>query len=147
MPSEPLARAYCARGRLDATIHHGPVAGVLRAFNAETLAEIWNSEQNIPRDRVGTLMKFVPPVVAKGRVFIPNQDNQVAVYGLIPVDYSVTASPGLRAVAPGGMWRTVNCAAEWPGSIVQVAGWAAARDGTASASETRTARISVCLIE
>ena len=63
---------------------HGLVAGMLRAFNAETLQEIWNSEQNISRDRVGTLMKFVPPVVANGRVFLPNQNNQVAVYGLLP---------------------------------------------------------------
>ena len=46
---------------------HGLVAGVLRAFNAETLHEIWNSEQNAARDRVGTLMKFVPPVVVNGK--------------------------------------------------------------------------------
>ncbi len=71
---------------------HGLVAGVLRAFNAETLQEIWNSEQNISRDRVGTLMKFVPPVVANGRVFLPNQNNQVAVYGLLPADYTVTVT-------------------------------------------------------
>ena len=82
---------------------HGLVAGVLRAFNAETLQEIWNSEQNIPRDRVGTLMKFVPPVVANGRVFLPNQNNQIAVYGLLPADFTVTATPGARVIPPGGV--------------------------------------------
>ena len=49
---------------------HGRVAGVLRAFNADTLQEIWTSEQNASRDRVGTLSKFVPPVVADGRVYL-----------------------------------------------------------------------------
>src|SRR6185436_6492927 len=61
----------------------GLVAGVVRAYNAETLQEIWNSEQNSARDRVGTLMKFVPPIVANGKVFQPNYDGEVVVYGLL----------------------------------------------------------------
>ena len=81
---------------------HGLVAGVLRAFNADTLQEIWTSEQNIARDRVGTLMKFVPPVVANGRVFLPNYDNQVAVYGLLPADFTIAAGPGGQTIPPGG---------------------------------------------
>jgi hypothetical protein len=63
---------------------HGLHAAILRAFNADTLNEIWASEQNASRDRLGTLMKFVPPVVANGKVYIPNHDNAVAVYGLLP---------------------------------------------------------------
>ena len=63
---------------------HGRVAGVLRAFNADTLQEIWTSEQNASRDRVGTLSKFVPPVVADGRVYLATYDNQISVYGLFP---------------------------------------------------------------
>jgi hypothetical protein len=63
---------------------HGLVPGILRAFNAETLNEIWNSEQNAARDRAGTLMKFVPPVVVNGRVYMPSHDNAVSVYGLLP---------------------------------------------------------------
>jgi PQQ-like domain len=81
---------------------HGLVAGVLRAFNADTLDEIWNSEVNSGRDRVGTLMKFVPPVIANGRVYMPNHDNSVAVYGLLSSDFTVSAAPGARATAPGG---------------------------------------------
>jgi len=81
---------------------HGRVAGILRAYHAETLAEIWNSEQNAARDRLGTLMKFVPPVVAKGRVYLPNQDNRVAVYGLLAGDFSVNVAPGGRVIQPGG---------------------------------------------
>ena len=40
---------------------HGNAAGVLRAFDAETLQELWNSEQQSKRDRLGTLVKFNPP--------------------------------------------------------------------------------------
>ena len=61
----------------------GLVAGIVRAYNAETLQEIWNSEQNSTRDRIGTLVKFVPPVVANGKVFQPNYDGEVVVYGLL----------------------------------------------------------------
>lgn len=62
---------------------HGNAAGVFRALNADTLEELWNSEQNAKRDRLGTLVKFVPPVVANGRVYIPNYDNAVNVYGRV----------------------------------------------------------------
>lgn len=62
---------------------HGNAAGVLHAFDAETLEELWNSEQNPQRDRLGTLVKFVPPTVVNGRLYIPNYDNAVNVYGPI----------------------------------------------------------------
>jgi hypothetical protein len=54
---------------------HGLHAGILRAFDAETLNQIWTSDQNPSRDRVGTLMKFVPPLVVGGKVFLPNHDG------------------------------------------------------------------------
>jgi hypothetical protein len=60
---------------------HGNAGGVLHAFNAETLQEIWNSEQMPKRDRMGTLVKFVPPLVIAGKVYVPNYDNAVNVYG------------------------------------------------------------------
>jgi hypothetical protein len=63
---------------------HGNAAGVLRAFDAETLQELWNSEQQAKRDRLGTLVKFNPPTVIGGRVYVPNYDNAVNVYGLLP---------------------------------------------------------------
>src|SRR3954451_23642777 len=59
-------------------------AGILRAFNAETLSELWNSDQNPGRDQIGELMKFVPPVVVNGKVFMPNHQNAIDAYGLLP---------------------------------------------------------------
>jgi outer membrane protein assembly factor BamB len=62
---------------------HGNAQGSLYAFDAETLQELWSSDQNEKRDRLGTLVKFVPPVVEHGRVYVPNYDNAVNVYGLL----------------------------------------------------------------
>ena len=84
------------------SVKHGLAAGILRAFNAETLEEIWTSEQNAMRDRAGMIMKFVPPVVANGKVYLPNHNNAVVVYGLLAPDFNVSVMPGSRVIAPGG---------------------------------------------
>ena len=80
---------------------HSLVAGTLRAYNAETLQEIWTSDQNAARDRAGTIVKFVPPVVVNGKVYMANHDNAVLVYGLLPADFSVTATPAGMQIAAG----------------------------------------------
>jgi outer membrane protein assembly factor BamB len=67
---------------IDKSADHGNAPGILRAFNAETLEELWNSEQNPSRDRLGTLVKFVPPTIANGKVYAVTYDNQIDVYGL-----------------------------------------------------------------
>jgi hypothetical protein len=59
------------------------VPGLLRAFDAENIAhELWNS-LDFPGDDFGLLAKFVPPVVANGKVYVATFSNQVAVYGLL----------------------------------------------------------------
>jgi outer membrane protein assembly factor BamB len=68
---------------IDKSADHGNAPGILRAFDAETLEEIWNSEQDAARDRLGTLVKFVPPVIANGKVYATTYDNRVNVYGLL----------------------------------------------------------------
>ena len=69
----------------------GTVSGVLRAFDALDLKkELWNSEQNPARDKVGMFAKFCPPVVANGKVYLATfrddatQKNKLVVYGLLP---------------------------------------------------------------
>ena len=34
--------------------------------------------------RLGTLVKFVPPLVVAGKVYVPTYDNALNVYGLLP---------------------------------------------------------------
>jgi hypothetical protein len=74
--------------------NNGTVDGVLRAFSASDLShELWNSEQNAGRDRLGMFAKFCPPVVANGKVYIPSfssplkaaqpQRGKLVVYGLL----------------------------------------------------------------
>jgi len=62
---------------------HGNADGTVHAFDAETLEELWSSEDDAKRDRMGTLVKFVPPVVVDGRVYVVSYDNAVNVYGLL----------------------------------------------------------------
>lgn len=58
--------------------------GVLRAFDATDLRrEIWNSEMNPQRDRLGLHAKFVPPTVANGKVYMATFSNALRVYGLL----------------------------------------------------------------
>jgi outer membrane protein assembly factor BamB len=57
------------------------VDGVLRAFDALTLREIWNSNA-LPANRLGSFAKFAPPTIANGRVYVPTYDGKCVVYGL-----------------------------------------------------------------
>jgi hypothetical protein len=54
----------------DAT--HAPVQGVLYAFNADTLQLLWSDKMQDTRDEVGRFAKYCPPVVANGKMYIPN---------------------------------------------------------------------------
>ena len=49
----------------------GIVEGVLRAYDASNLQELWNSRTNRARDDFGNFAKFCPPTVTNGRVYLP----------------------------------------------------------------------------
>lgn len=69
-----------------------PVPGALHAYDAGNVSrELWNSTMNSARDGLGNFAKFVPPVVANGRVYVATWSNQLAVYGLL-TSYSVSPS-------------------------------------------------------
>ena len=72
-----------------------PVPGELYAFDAGNVkTQLWNSTINATRDSFGNFAKFVPPLVANGRVYVATWSNQVAVYGLIaPAPILTTVSP------------------------------------------------------
>ena len=56
---------------------------VLHAYNAATLAELYNSAQAGTRDQCGSGNKFITPTIADGKVFLGTQ-NSVCVFGLLP---------------------------------------------------------------
>jgi len=60
----------------------------LRAINAETMVEIYNSGTNFARDALGGFCKYNCATVANGRVYVPETGNpsstsQLVVYGLL----------------------------------------------------------------
>jgi outer membrane protein assembly factor BamB len=57
------------------------VEGVLRAFDASTVQQIWSSSHKA-EDRLGNFAKFAPPTVAKGRVYAATYEGKIVVYGL-----------------------------------------------------------------
>jgi hypothetical protein len=57
------------------------VPGVLTAYNAETLASLWNSGMT-PGDDIFNFSKGAPPIVANGKVYVASFSNVVSVYGL-----------------------------------------------------------------
>jgi hypothetical protein len=57
---------------------------VLYAYEAANVAhELYNSEQNLTRDRAGFCLRFNIPTVVNGKVYV-GAKNQVDVYGLLP---------------------------------------------------------------
>ena len=67
-------------------------AMVLSAYDANSMAELYNTNQNSTRDALGSIPHFQSPLVANGRVYIGTQ-GLVKVYGLLP---SLTVFAGNR---------------------------------------------------
>ncbi len=58
--------------------------GILAAYDASSLTRLWTSEDNHNRDSAGSWAKWVPPMVANGKVYLPTLDNLINVYGILP---------------------------------------------------------------
>ena len=92
------------------------VNGTLRAFNGNTMQQIWYSDQVLDgSERLGKFAKFVSPTVTNGKVYMATFSNKVIVYGLKgapPFTIAASASSAcsgqtvtLTAISCGG---TVN---------------------------------------
>ena len=81
------------------------VGGNLFAFDATNLANLlWSTTQNPSRDAYGSFAKFVAPTIANGRVYVAtnNTPGQIAVYGLLPTDFSINISSPSATGSSGG---------------------------------------------
>ena len=102
-----------------------PVPGVLYAFDAGNVAtELWNSTMNATRDGFGNFGKFVPPLVANGRVYVATWSDQVAVYGLL-VPPAVTGIMPASGTTNGGTSVTLTGKNFVAGATVSFGGAAA----------------------
>jgi outer membrane protein assembly factor BamB len=92
---------------------HAPAAGVLYAFDANTLQLLWSDKLQDSRDEVGRFAKYVPPVIANGKVYIPNWGapsntdgtGNLVVYGLLP---QLTVTPANLTVNKGAAIPTLT---------------------------------------
>ncbi|HEX4153217.1 MAG TPA: IPT/TIG domain-containing protein [Steroidobacteraceae bacterium] len=106
--------------------NYPPVPGTLYAFDAGNVAtELWNSTMNATRDAFGNFAKFVPPLIANGRVYVATWSNHVAVYGLSPLPTVTGVSPDVGPTA-GGTSVTVTGNNFLSGATVSFGGAAAA---------------------
>ncbi len=61
-----------------------PWVGTLHAYDAGNVAhELWNSDQNLTRDALGSPSIFGLPITVNGKVYVPTFSNQLVVYGLV----------------------------------------------------------------
>lgn len=65
-------------------VNEVPGQAVLRAYDAENVSvELWNSTER-PLDNAGTFVKFNPPTIANGKVYLATASKSVMVYGIKP---------------------------------------------------------------
>ena len=94
------------------------IPATLHAWNASDLTqELWNSTLN-PADVLGAFAKFVSPLVANGRVYVPTFSNQLVIYGLKTSDQSSFA-PQAASILNGASFIENSLS---PGEIVAISG-------------------------
>jgi hypothetical protein len=79
--------------------------GVLYAFDANTLKLLWSDKTNDTRDEIGVFAKYVPPIVANGKMYVPNftpvnniGSGNLVVYGLLKPQLTVAVANANVAV-------------------------------------------------
>ncbi len=106
-----LWASYSANGGADGFAY----PGILRAFDASDLThELWNSNQNSPRDYSGSWAKWCPPTIVNGKVYLATFDNELNVYGLLPL----SGSGGSVSGAGNSSTTAANLTTEGPSDWV-----------------------------
>jgi hypothetical protein len=92
---------------------------VLHAVDAIDLShELWNSDMNGERDRVGNVAKFNAPLVANGKVFVSTFSDQLVVYGLLPTPSTPIPSAALAPTGTGNGLQAQYFGDEALGSLI-----------------------------
>jgi Bacterial Ig-like domain (group 3)/MBG domain (YGX type)/PQQ enzyme repeat len=84
---------------------HQSVQGVLYAFNANTLDLLWSDKTNDARDEIGMFAKYVPPVVANGKLYMAtfgalgknDGSGALVVYGLLKPELTISVANATMA--------------------------------------------------
>jgi hypothetical protein len=90
------------------------VQGVLYAFDADTLKLLWSDKTNDARDEIGLFSKYCPPIVANGKMYVPNfgplgttnGSGSLVVYGLLKPQLTVNVANA--AMTAGGSLPTLT---------------------------------------
>ena len=94
--------------------------GTLHAYDASDLTkELWNSDMNPGRDQMPPVVKFVPPTVANGKVYVPGSSNVVTVYGLLSGSDGEAATPAITTIANAASYAQDAIS---PGEVVAIFG-------------------------
>jgi uncharacterized protein (TIGR03437 family) len=92
--------------------------GVLHAYDADSLNEIWNSGMT-DGDAVGGYVKFANPTVANGKVYVPTTSNQLMVYGPLTNGAATTQAPIVTGIVNAASYANGPLS---PGEIVAIMG-------------------------
>ena len=87
---DPASGIVWASHALEGSANTTTRPGRVRAYRADTLEQLWHSDQNAARDGVGNFAKFNPPMVVNGKVYISDfsvtgdtNTDEIHVYGLL----------------------------------------------------------------
>jgi uncharacterized protein (TIGR03437 family) len=94
-----------------------PSHGILHAYNAEDMSELWNSDM-ASSDTVGAWVKFANPTVANGKIYVPTGGNQLLAYGRSANSTNSTA-PLVTGIVNAASYANGPVA---PGEIVAIFG-------------------------
>ena len=90
-----------ANGTSDGIVWDIQNGGILHAYDAVTLQELYNSKQAPQgRDTIGSYENFIVPAVADGKVFVGSA-NSVVIFGLLPSATSPPAAPSNLTASQG----------------------------------------------